>query len=786
MCPGGDDVKVYLKDSILAAKMDSASTCGANRDVNSIGCMDCRSDGDVTYREEADSLKCIPCDGAGDTMKFVAFMVCCFVVFPLIMKPFIKATVLKQSVNVVVGLTALTIVCFNSMAISSLSSYSIKFIRPLRDAIVVFDIFQLNVDLIALDCAIGSAPSPGGVYGFQVFFPCCVMAFVAVFTMATMVSRKMKIDWHVIFNLLGMLFSFFFVAIAVLSFYPWRCGVQHPFGMNALNDQPSVTCDYDSPEYMSLVVFSLFAMLLYVVFYMTCICWAVYKHQAMIIGQNQGFIRSTRFLFFRWKNESYYWTLCWHLRSLAVALVPVVSPSSGVGSEGAVLQVIFLVTLMTMWLTQSSFTQPWRYSRLNDLDRCCTWLFILMALSGMVGSLVEECQDEDTICGLGVFISIVLVGFGLFVGSFVAREFYRARLQAVRPKADFFLCHTKDTNAIVARAVKFTIEYHSNASVLMSVDSLDNTAAIENARGCKNFVLIWASGSSSNATTALEIATAVSNKRHIVILETETVEGCFEDERLAAIEHEWGPDSIEQFTTFELKPSPISAAMSSLKFVKSIPYSTIGGAQQREDSILALLESASARTLKVPPLSTLPEVVDLFIVHDTRSAQANAAAFVLKNAMRTLNFAISSSSDYENEKHPASVLSRCQHAMVLLHSGVLTSAPFAATILSLDAHTKLTAVTVGSDWNMPSNEQLNMMEKGNFDCDIGMVSTILKKGSPVDSKELTTRYRDVFKSLTMPFSPAGVTSILNAEVGNIMARVKSGKRGTTIGSVLLK
>ena len=69
-----------------------------------------------------------------------------------------------------------------------------------------------------------------------------LLALVGTLAFSVFKAKGMKVDWAVIVNLMGMLFSFFFVAIAVLSFYPHRCGVAHPFGEKALDRQPDVVC----------------------------------------------------------------------------------------------------------------------------------------------------------------------------------------------------------------------------------------------------------------------------------------------------------------------------------------------------------------------------------------------------------------------------------------------------------------------------------------------------------------------------------------------------------------
>ena len=180
--------------------------------------------------------------------------------------------------------------------------------------------------------------------------------------------------------------------------------------------------------------------------------------------------------------------------------------------------------------------------------------------------------------------------------------------------------------------------------------------------------------------------------------------------------------------------------------MQSVRYNPAGGAKEREDSVLQLLEATSTKNLKVPHLSTLPESANLFIVHDTRSAMSNAAAFVLKNAMRTLSFSIVTSADYNDENFPTAMLSRVEHAIVLLHNGVLSSNSFSASLMALDDSCKIIPVSVGGDVGAPSNDALATMEKGQVDVDVEQVAALLKKGeryapfSPFFNHQLYLRF----------------------------------------------
>ena len=49
------------------------------------------------------------------------------------------------------------------------------------------------------------------------------------------------------------------------------------------------------------------------------------------------------------------------------------------------------------------------------------------------------------------------------------------------------------------------------------------------------------------------------------------------------------------------------------------------------------------------------------------------------------------------------------------------------------------------------------MEKGQVDVDVEQVAALLKKGESIDTKKLAGRYREIFRALALPFSPAART-----------------------------
>jgi hypothetical protein len=752
-------------------------SCGGN--MAGTACVWC-VDG---YRKDTDTGICVECDGASPVVFGV--VVAAVLLLMLLLRPMWNTNVLKQSTSTVVGITAVSIIGFLVMSIVSLGTYSVAWQEPVITLIQIANIFQFDLDVIQLQC-VWNNNSRIAVYLIKVLMPALLMAVLVVFSVANHKKKRQPIDWPVIVNLLGMLFSFFFIAIAVLSVEPLRCAMNHPFGYSALDKQPDIVCSFDEPygsEYGGLIGVSIVAMIFYVVTYLSLVAWAAWKHQSMVVTQNRFFIRSTRFLFFRWKNECYYWTCLWHARSLFVALVPIIT-ASGSSEGGAaysadsargIIQIVLLITVMSLWGAEVSSQSPWRYRRLTHLDRFTTFLFVLMSLAASYNYTAVHA-----------FVTIAVVLMFTFIFAFMGREVYEAKFKTASSKVDFFIAHHKHSTGLVARAVKAQIQYHSNSVVFLDTDSPDDYDQVtECARGCKNFVVLWSDAIASDTQCAIEIATAIHNQQNVIVMEMDSADDGLDLMRLKQIQDDWSDDSRQDLDAAGLEPAQITDAYVALKDAPRISYPSSSSAGAREEAIQSLIQQTNSRANKVPMLCSLPEGLDLFIAHDCKNAQASAAALVLKQFFRAemrASYQVATSADFAAEKFPAALLQKCPQALVLLNTGVLADAQWAASVASLPdaSNCKIVPVMIGMDFESPSANKLNEYANGKLDCDQSLVQSY---AGQFNCQSYADKLRTMFKSPSLPLTSAASTNIVTAEAKNIVQRIRAGGRQTTMGAV---
>ena len=123
---------------------------------------------DRGYRISSDESSCVPCDWKASWL-FIAYLA--FIVFEL----FQVFRSIKHNPSSTVLLSAMTIVCFQLMAFSSLGSYAFNWLEPINTLSELADIFQFELDVVHISCTVYLCMDPIFNYGLQVMGPFLLM-----------------------------------------------------------------------------------------------------------------------------------------------------------------------------------------------------------------------------------------------------------------------------------------------------------------------------------------------------------------------------------------------------------------------------------------------------------------------------------------------------------------------------------------------------------------------------------------------------------------------------------
>ena len=113
----------------------------------------------------------------------------------------------------------------------------------------------------------------------------------------------------------------FYISVLTAVLGPFQC-VENPNGLSTLASYQAVIC-WDTDEHTQMVVIAFVALLAPLAFLAHCV-WVVIRYPAKMREGDIAFLRSYAFLFFRFRSEVFWFSLSHILRSLLLALAPVV------------------------------------------------------------------------------------------------------------------------------------------------------------------------------------------------------------------------------------------------------------------------------------------------------------------------------------------------------------------------------------------------------------------------------------------------------------------------------
>ncbi len=169
-----------------------------------------------------------------------------------------------------------------------------------------------------------------------------------------------------------MLFVGLFAAFALGAFSPFSC-YKSPNGKSVMQSMPSIQCDFDDPdtggEYTGLWLIGMFTFLLYPCGGLGYLSYAIWR--APQSSLEPFYIRSHRFLFFRFRPDRYYWMPCLLLRN---TLVGVPSMVFDVPQDQALLVICILLSALGLQI----YHWPWRSKELNFYDAFSVYCIIMV------------------------------------------------------------------------------------------------------------------------------------------------------------------------------------------------------------------------------------------------------------------------------------------------------------------------------------------------------------------------------------------------------------------------
>ncbi|CAK0840968.1 unnamed protein product [Prorocentrum cordatum] len=724
-CPGGD-----------------AGTCADGRDPSEIGCASCKENHHVGSNGE-----CQMCQGSAVLPLIgAAIATLCGLVG---MAFFARVDVTKVRMNTVSVAICMSQTIMILQTLSLFFTMKVNWIDPIKSMFTGFSVAAFDFSVLNLSCGVSDSDVVSKYALRLLSFPLCLAMLCLVFAIFHFVLRAPISKDHII-NSIGVLTLVFFLMLNMTGLSPFHC-ISSPNGTSSLSSNPSVICFEDS-EWTAMAVMGIIAVLVYGVGFFSVASYVTLNYPALVIHEGSIVMSRYRFMFQRFTAKCYYFTPVYLIRTLLIALIPVIFADHGHR------QMIFLVLVMVVFGFIHARYLPWRGAIPNALDIHVMGCMILLLTCS---SLLLTVDAGDMTADLEVFFTIIMVFVFGAIGIFLASLAYRRFVPKDRWTA--FLCHISDT-AITARWVKMEMEKRmvDKNGIFLASDNLDwNLEDIFDLMRCQladNIVILLSGGTLSNPHCAGQITTAYTNGVQMVPVALDSyTELCDEDLDEAVIAKRWAAEAFRRCTAEGISLTMVKDAYAALSSKAKISCRVVANrlAKSHSTTLYALAEVSS--TCGAGKAADGPEEKGgdyaVGVIADVCDAEAIATVEVLKIMVGAINGWELKGLMQESEVRQAQAPS--QLLLVVLTRGCLGSEIFVQTanaaVRAWPSVPILAART--DDFSFPTEETMQKV-----------LAPQISKGAEILEEHVSSIYAKLLAS-------SSVTIVANARMSSLEKQV---------------
>jgi len=545
--------------------------CAAGRE--GIACNNCA----VGYYPLDDGT-CLQC-GPGDSLP--ALFTGIFAVIVIIgLLSSVNADLNQQSLNLLTVAAVGSQMVMAVQALGSIRQLSISWVDPVRDIIEFTRLLTFDFDVIRISCITGQDSPTIKFLGQLLACPMGACIIMIAYGVAKLRGRKMSLD--AVFNLNGILLFALFITLTLAVLGPFQC-LANPDGSSSMAANPGVLC-FQSGEHTGLVILSIIGIICYP---FTILTWATYTTVMYPSRINSGaglqLVNRYRFLFQRFRPETYYYGLVLLYRNAMVALFPVLFVAV------PEVQVVLMGALFVIGGALQVRVWPWRTEQANYADLVMTSLLQVVLLGAAPLLEIDEANSTSILgwllCAavLGPFLAgLAAIGYSIW------RHFQPSNVFGM------FLCHHKGGAGSLCRLIKLLISRHSNCNVFLDSDQLEDLDLIfDTIRAkTKSVVVVLSPELLKRMWCAGEIVTAFKNKVTTVPL---ICDGFIQltSETLEAIPDVWTAQQKQILANYGITMEDVKQAYVWLRDeLKPLTLARFGPAKEREDVVVEIVQRA--------------------------------------------------------------------------------------------------------------------------------------------------------------------------------------------------
>ncbi|CAE7316306.1 grlE [Symbiodinium sp. CCMP2456] len=674
----------------------------------------------------------------------------------------------QQSLNVLTAAAIFSQIIISIQALGSIRKLAIAWQEPAKTIVELTRLLTFDFDIIRISCFLGT-DSPSLKFLSKILvcpFGCAVL--LATWLGMKLCGRHRPPDSVV--NMCGLLFFAFFLSIALTSLIPFRCA-RNPDGSTSMVSDPGIIC-YESEEHAVLVALAVAGILSQPAVILAWTSHATFMYPSRVAsGSGLRQVHRHRFLFHRFKPESFYFGLVLLYRNGIVAVLPVLS-------VGIVeLQVPVMGTILLASLALQVRTYPWRTVQANVVDMLLTVL-LLVILLGAAPLLSIDFQNSSQVLGWLLCVPI----FGLLLVGLAGLS--RVALRHFYPAAQYgvFLCHHKGGAGSLCRLLKLIIARHTSTRVFLDCDQLENLDFLfDIIRTSTNSVAavltpellrrVWCGG---------EITTAWKNKITTVPL---VCDGFLplSDEAQKLIPTLWTPQQKQILANYGVEIEDVHAAYAWLQNdLTSIQMPRFGPVSRREEAVLEMLARCGLYALQMPS-ARLRRITSTPVLHNTDAARArilitsSVADAECLSACEVFQIMLQAYLQVEcavvhGSRQMIHWKPYAYYLVVLLFRGIFRDAGFQRILTAAFAapgrRLELVTVLADSHFDFPSLE-----DSVDGSGDLKTVRRTLTEETSSPSQQLAEAQRELLTVLALPFSPLASEGLQHKQVAEVAHRM---------------
>lgn len=267
---------------------------------------------------------------------------------------------------------------FQTMAV--FDSFSISWPDELAWLFELSRFFMFDFSMLPL---IGCAHGDDFImkYWATILIPLALLLLIAVAALVSRIlpmTKETPMMFNPTFSMIGMFGSALYITLVKVVLLYFECSANP---LTAVGIEPKRTMakyrdiECDSEKYSEGLAPMAIGMVLYVFGFYLMIVYAAYA--APVNAANRAFCERFKFLFQRWRPETYHWGVAIMTRNLAVAC-------AGLVSDDPRAQLTCATNLVTVYMVLTAIKAPWRSATLNYFDVGTCFLLTLMGTMGTV------------------------------------------------------------------------------------------------------------------------------------------------------------------------------------------------------------------------------------------------------------------------------------------------------------------------------------------------------------------------------------------------------------------